>query len=866
MSTVDQQGRTAPLTSGQMAMWLGAKFASPDTNFNLAEAIDIDGGIDPDIFIAAMRQVADETEATRLGFIDTAQGPRQVVAPVFTGEIPYLDLSGESDPQAEAERWMRADYTRSIDLAHGQLWLSALIRLAPDRHIWYHRSHHIALDGFSGGLIARRFADIYTAMATGSAAVPEESRLAPLSQLAEEEHAYCESGRFPRDRQYWAERFADAPDPLSLASHRSVNVGGLLRQTVHLPAASVQALQAIAQELGSTLPQILIATTAAYLYRATGIEDMAIGIPVTARHNDRMRRVPAMVANALPLRLAMRADLPIPELIREVGRQMRQILRHQSYRYEHLRSELNMLVNNRQLFTTVVNVEPFDYDFRFAGHAAKPRNLSNGTAEDLGIFLYERGNGQDLQIDFDANPAVHTAEELADHQRRLIAFIDAVIRLPLQAIGHIDLLGADERRQLLVEWNDTAHAVPDTHLAALIEAQLAANPQAIALRFDGQNRQRRIEPPRQPSRALAARTRRGPGAHRRARDSTLDGPDDCAARHAEDRRGVPAGRSGFSAGPHRFMLGDAQPVCLVTTEALRSRCRKPRPALLLDVAQTIADLASCDDTDAGIAIDPSHPAYVIYTSGSTGVPKGAIVSHRAIVNRLRWMQDRYGLEADDRVLQKTPSSFDVSVWEFFWPLIDGATLVLAKPGGHKDAAYLADLIAEERITTVHFVPSMLEVFLLEPTAAACTTLRRVICSGEALSPALQSQFQQRLPCELHNLYGPTEAAVDVTSWACERTADDDASKSVPIGRPIWNTQMHVLDSGMQPVPPGVTGELYNRGRRPRARLSQAPAAERRALHRQPLRRPRQPHVTAAATSHAGARTAAWTSSAAPTSR
>ncbi|SFP91354.1 non-ribosomal peptide synthetase [Variovorax sp. 770b2] len=812
MSTVDQQGRTAPLTSGQMAMWLGAKFASPDTNFNLAEAIDIDGGIDPDIFIVAMRQVADETEATRLSFVDTAQGPRQVVAPVFTGEIPYLDLSNESDPQAEAERWMRADYTRSIDLAHGQLWLSALIRLAPDRHIWYHRSHHIALDGFSGGLIARRFADIYTAMATGSAAVPEESRLAPLSQLAEEEHAYRESGRFPRDRQYWAERFADAPDPLSLASHRSVNVGGLLRQTVHLPAASVQALQAIAQELGSTLPQILIATTAAYLYRATGIEDMAIGIPVTARHNDRMRRVPAMVANALPLRLAMRADLPIPELIREVGRQMRQILRHQSYRYEHLRSDLNMLVNNRQLFTTVVNVEPFDYDFRFAGHAAKPRNLSNGTAEDLGIFLYERGNGQDLQIDFDANPAVHTAEELADHQRRLIAFIDAVIRLPLQAIGHIDLLGAEERKQLLVTWNDTAHAVPDTHLTALIEAQLAANPQAIALRFDGQEIDN-AELNRRANRLAHLLRARGAGPERTVALAIPRSMDLMIALLATLKTGaayLPVDPD-FPQDRIAFMLGDAQPVCLVTIEALAESLPKAAPALLLDVAQTIADLASCDDTDAGIAIDPSHPAYVIYTSGSTGMPKGAVVSHRAIVNRLRWMQDRYGLEADDRVLQKTPSSFDVSVWEFFWPLIDGATLVLAKPGGHKDAAYLADLIAEERITTVHFVPSMLEVFLLEPTAAACTTLRRVICSGEALSPALQSQFQQCLSCELHNLYGPTEAAVDVTSWACERTADDDASKSVPIGRPIWNTQMHVLDSGMQPVPPGVTGELYIAG-------------------------------------------------------
>ena len=813
MTTVVHQGSTAPLTSGQMAMWLGAKFASPDTNFNLAEAIDIDGKIDPAIFLAAIRQVADEAEATRLSFVDTERGPYRVVEPTFTGEIPYLDLSGESDPHAAAEHWMRADFSRNIDLARGQLWLSALIRIAPHRHIWYHRSHHIVLDGYGGGLIARRFADVYSAMAAGHADVPEESRLAPIAQLAEEDNAYRESGRFPRDRQYWTERFGDAPDPLSLASHRSVNVGGLLRQTVHLPAASVQALQGIAQELGTTLPQILIATTAAYLYRATGVEDMVIGIPVTARHNDRMRRVPAMVANALPLRLAMRADLPIPELIREVGRQMRQILRHQSYRYEHLRSDLDMLVSNRQLFTTVVNVEPFDYDFRFAGHSARPRNLSNGTAEDLGIFLYERGNGQDLQIDFDANPAVHTAAALADHQRRLITFMTAVIRQPDQAIGHIDLLGADERRQLLVDWNDTAHAVADTTLTTLIEAQLTANPDGIALRFEGQA-MRNDELNRRANRLAHMLRARGAGPERTVALATPRSFELMVALLATLKTGaayLPIDPD-FPRDRIAFMLGDAQPVCLVTIAALAETLPGDAPQLLLDLPQTIAELGSCPDTGVDEAIDPAHPAYVIYTSGSTGTPKGAVVSHRAIVNRLQWMQGRYGLQADDRVLQKTPSSFDVSVWEFFWPLIDGATLVLAKPGGHKDAAYLAGLIAGEGITTIHFVPSMLEVFLLEPSASACTALRRVICSGEALSPALQSQFQQRLGCELHNLYGPTEAAVDVTSWECPRETQDGAAPgSVPIGRPIWNTQMHVLDSGLQPVPPGVTGELYIAG-------------------------------------------------------
>jgi len=203
---------------------------------------------------------------------------------------------------------------------------------------------------------------------------------------------------------------------------------------------------------------------------------------------------------------------------------------------------------------------------------------------------------------------------------------------------------------------------------------------------------------------------------------------------------------------------------------------------------------------------PQDLAYVIFTSGSTGRPKGAMNEHRGIVNRLLWMQEQYALGVDDAVLQKTPFSFDVSVWEFFWPLMTGARLVIARPEGHRDSAYLVRLIGERAITTLHFVPSMLRAFLEEQGLEACRSLKRVICSGEALPHELQERFFARLPgVELHNLYGPTEAAVDVTYWACR---PGDERLTVPIGRPVANTQIYVLDAQMRPVPQGVFGELY----------------------------------------------------------
>ena len=212
-----------------------------------------------------------------------------------------------------------------------------------------------------------------------------------------------------------------------------------------------------------------------------------------------------------------------------------------------------------------------------------------------------------------------------------------------------------------------------------------------------------------------------------------------------------------------------------------------------------------ESANPGVTIDSENTAYVIYTSGSTGQPKGVMNTHRGICNRLLWMQDAYRLTSSDRVLQKTPFSFDVSVWEFFWPLITGARLVMAEPGGHQNPAYLRRIIEQEEITVLHFVPAMLQVFLEEPELERCTSLRKVFCSGEALSFELQQQFFARLNAGLYNLYGPTEAAVDVTHWACK---PNSTRKVVPIGKPIANTQIYLLDRNYEPVPIGVAGELH----------------------------------------------------------
>ncbi|MDX5570690.1 amino acid adenylation domain-containing protein, partial [Streptomyces sp. ID05-04B] len=257
------------------------------------------------------------------------------------------------------------------------------------------------------------------------------------------------------------------------------------------------------------------------------------------------------------------------------------------------------------------------------------------------------------------------------------------------------------------------------------------------------------------------------------------------------------------------VLEDAVPAAVVTARAFAEVIPAVVPVVVVDGFAVVEELAGLEGGALGVVVGPLDAAYVIFTSGSTGRPKGVVVAHEGIVNRLGWMQSRYQIGVGDRVVQKTPFGFDVSVWEFFWPLLEGACLVVARAGGHRDPEYLASLIVDQGVTTAHFVPSMLEAFLSEPSAARCVSLRRVVCSGEALPLHTQQRFFEVFGgVELHNLYGPTEASVDVTAWQCER---GQSTGVVPIGAPVANTRVYVMDAGLNPVPVGAAGELYLAG-------------------------------------------------------
>ncbi|MFC3815765.1 amino acid adenylation domain-containing protein [Lysobacter sp. GCM10012299] len=540
-----------------------------------------------------------------------------------------------------------------------------------------------------------------------------------------------------------------------------------------VPDSLRTALQVAADDQGQSLATAVLAGWATLLHRLSNQAQLAIAVEGRSG------------ATVLPVRLDLDATIIFPALIAKAGEQL--------------------------ALATTAATEGVSTDGWQIGFA-----VGDGTAVVTELSLRMRDSGGVLTLELEGDAALYEAATLQRYLRYGRNLLVAATAAPEQAIGRLAMIDAVERAHLLDGWNDTHVAYPqDCSLHSLIEAQVQRTPDAPAV----------VAEDRTLSYVQLNREANRLAHHLRAQGVR---PDDRVGICIERGWAMVVGllailKSGGAYVPLDpsypqdrlvHMLGDSAPKVLLTQakllpllQSLEVRC----PVLDLSVSQPA--WAGEADTDVGaeaLGLDARHLAYMIYTSGSTGLPKGAMNEHRGIVNRLLWMQDEYGLDANDTVLQKTPFSFDVSVWEFFWPLLTGARLVMARPDGHKDPAYLASVIREHGVTTMHFVPSMLHAFLEDDASPGCAgVLKRVMCSGEALPVALAERFHQRLPgVELHNLYGPTEAAVDVTAWT---SAPGKAALSIPIGRPIANTRMYVLDPHLEPVPQGVTGELYIAG-------------------------------------------------------
>jgi len=791
----DAHAQTHPhgLSEAQTGLWYAQRLAAAPAAFNTAHALWIDGPLDVPRFVAAANAAAHEAEALALRVADSADGmPQQWHVPAHVPLLEVVDLSALPDPVAAARTAMDQDRLRAVDPARDRLAQQRLFVLGDARHLWYLRVHHLATDGYGMALFSERVSALY---AGGDA---DAAALAPLAPVLADDLAYRHGERRATDAAYWQQYMAGAPAAEGLAGATAPAAADALRHVCALPVALRSRLLAVATQIGQPWPDLLTTLGAEYCRRFSALDEVVLGVPFMGRLGNASARVPAMVMNVLPLRVAAR-DARLAEAVQATARDLSRARRHGRYRGEQLRRDLGLVGSQHRLHGPMINVQPFYRTLPLAGVQVRLDVLGTGPVDDI-TFGFRGDGAHHLDLEIEANPALYDPAQMEAHAARLLHFIEAALDVHDRGLRMDDVALATpvEAQRYLFEVNATATPLPDVSLVTLLLDGMRANPDAIALEFDGQRlTHAQLE---QRSRALALQLQAmGVGRESRVGVALPRSLDLVIGLVAILRAGAAYLPVDLAHPDQRLarILASAQPSCVLADDTAAARFAGYR--VLVPSQWSAGDARELSDS-----VQPQDAAYVIYTSGSTGEPKGVLVEHRAIVNRLLWMRSHYRIDADARILQKTPATFDVSVWEFFLPLLCGATLVIAPPDLHRDPLALADLIRRARISIVHFVPSMLDAFLAVP-AARGLRLRQVFTSGEALEPALRDRFHATVYAELHNLYGPTEAAVDVSWWPAGR---DDRSRPVPIGYPVWNTRLYVLDARMRALPPGVPGDLY----------------------------------------------------------
>lgn len=783
-----------PLTEAQEGLWYAQRLDPLNPVFNTGHCTQIRSPLDLALFTHAVNTTLAEADALALRMVDTPDGPRQYLCAASRITLEIQDLSDTQGAGEQAQRMVQADLHTPLDPTQAPLARHILFILGPDHYLWYQRIHHLAADGYGMALIEARVVKLYQALLQQS---PDRGEaLLPFAQWQQDDLAYRQSERRAKDRQFWQDALASAEPAQSLAESQALSDHRFLIARAPVAPVLTEKLQALSQRTDISWPDVLTALTAAYVRRHTRQDDCIVGVPWMGRLGNVSARVVATVMNVTPLRLQIDESQPLDRFLIDTAKALRQTRRHGRYRSEQLRRDLGLLGGMRRLHGPIINVLPFDAPYAQAGLNASQTVLCAGPVEDLNFTFRAQPDAGGMRLEVEANPRLYNQEQIQAHLQRLEQFL--IRALQADTLCAVPTLTEAEHRHWIETVNQTAYPVPETTLWALIETQLHSRPEQPGLEFEGQTL------------SYAQIDRQTANLAAQLRQAGVQTGDIVAVALPRSLDLVLSLLAIHRAGAGYLPLDPQQP-----PERLNAILQAAQPRLLLAQAgctlQAPVLVPRPQDPTATAAWTPAgphDPAYIIYTSGSTGAPKGVLINHDAIVNRLVWMQAHYRIGPGDRILQKTPATFDVSVWEFFLPFISGATLVVAPPDAHKDPAHIARLVRESAISVLHFVPSMLASFLDEPAARGLTP-RLVFCSGEELPATTRDRFHATLQAELHNLYGPTEAAVDVSWWPASR---QDRSQPVPIGFPVWNTALYILDEQLRPVPPGVAGHLYLAGR------------------------------------------------------
>lgn len=798
----------APLSFAQQRLWFLCQLEGSSAHYNEFSGQRISGSLNIRVLERCLAEVTQRHNILRSYFPSDDGEPVQAVLASIIIRFPVIDLSrlSPSLQDSKVQSLARCQAFQSFDLSTGPLLRASVVRLDSSCHMLFITVHHTVSDRWSTSIFVKEIVALYNAYLQGLS-----SPLAPLelqyADYAAWQHSYLTGNTLQKHVLYWRDQLQDAPALLDLPLDRPRPAIQSYRGAYHrevLSATSNSALEHLSVEAGATPFMTLLSVFYLLLWRISGQQDIVVGSSIANRAHRELEPLIGFFVNSLALRNKISAEASFYSLLSQVRENCLQAYAHQDLPFEKLVEVLQPQRNRSHapIFQVMfVYLNTPQSDVQLTDLCIEPFELNEViTNYDLTMWIEDQPDGKRISLEYNAD--LFDPLTMAHWLRYYQNLLGAITSDAEKSLLNYPLMSEEQTQEVLYKSCGVYVDFPRSQcLHGLFELQVKRTPDAVALVFD--------------QRTLTYR-QLNQYANQLAHCLLAQGVA------AEDFVGVSLQRSVglvvsllavLKTGAAYVPLDPTIPQARLenilqdsTIEIIICSNHQNLFSIMDQIQVLVIDESfqaykSYIDENPCVQVLPEQLAYMMYTSGSSGVPKGVTLAHQGVVNRLWWMQQTFKLGVKDAVLQKTAFSFDVSVWEYFWPLMVGARLVLSEPGRQADNHYLQQLISHQNITMIHFVPSMLSSMLVDRALKGCDSLRYVVCSGEALLPEQVKQFFEQSNAELYNLYGPTEASIDVTAWRCQ------ISDIVSIGRPINNTQIYLLDGMGLPVPTGVRGEL-----------------------------------------------------------
>lgn len=804
------------LSFGQERLWFLHQLAPDSPAYNIPAALRLKGEFDVKVLELALNEIAQRHEILRTGFVAVDGYPMQVAPPSAKLKVTVIELAGlsEEDRQRELRSLIDAEAKRPFDLVNGPLLRTTLIVLGEQHYVLLFTMHHIVSDGWSTGLLVSELATIYQALMNGERAwLPE----LPIQYVdyAQWQRETIDSPEHQGQVEYWKKQLRGCASELQLPTDhprpkiQTINGG---RESLFMPPRLLESLKALGRRESATLFMTLLAAFKTLLFRYSGQDDISVGTPISSRNRLELEGLIGFFVNTLVLRTSLSANPTFRELLKRVKEVSLGAFAHQEMPFELLVEELQIDrdLSHSPLFQVMFDLQNAPLrQTELPGLELSFLESSSETEQfDLSLSMSETSQGLRASLGYNRDLFDRaTITRMLNHYQTLL---EAIASNPDQKIADLPMMTEAERHQVVVAWNETRSVYdPDQCVHRLFEAQATRTPFNIAI-VDNEQSLTYGELNRRANQLARYLKRAGAGPDQRI--------GICIERSLNMVIAVlgviKAGAAYVPLDPYyprkrlSFYLNDSQVSLVLTERQFADAIREGHEIDLICLDTDVDRIALESGEDLESSVTPDNLFCVIYTSGTTGEPKGVMLTHRGICNRLLWELSRNPMTEADALLQTSSLSFDISVWELLTPLLAGGRVVLARSWGFQDGAYLIDTISKQKITIISCVPSMLRVLLEQRGIEACGSLKRALSGGEAMPVDLQEEFFSRLRAELHNSYGPTETSIDATFWACKR---DGAHHTVPIGSPISNMRAYILDADFQPAPVGVPGQLYISG-------------------------------------------------------